>query len=38
MVFLIANGDPSPEVRTAAAAVDGRYVLIRAGDYQRIVG
>jgi len=37
LVFLVAGGDPGPEVRAAAIAVDGRYVLMRAGDYQRIV-
>lgn len=38
LVFLVANGEPSPEVRAAAVAVDGRYVLMRAGDYRRLVG
>lgn len=38
LVFLVANGEPSPDVRAAAVAVDGRYVLMRAGDYQRLVG
>ena len=39
MVFLVAP-DPSPEIRAAAVAVavEGRYVLMRAGDYQRLVG
>ncbi len=37
LVFLVAGGDPGDEVRAAAVAVDGRYVLMRAGDYQRIV-
>ena len=38
MVFFVATADPSPEIRAAAAAVEGGYVLMRAGDYQRIVG
>ena len=39
MVFFVAGADPSPEIRAAAVAVlEGRYVLMRAGDYQRIVG
>jgi len=29
---------PNPEIRAAAVAVAGGYVLMRAGDYQRIVG
>lgn len=36
LVFLIAR--PSPEVRAAAIAVEGTFVLMRAGDYQRLVG
>ena len=40
MVFFVAGADPSPEIRAAAVAVavEGRYVLMRAGDYRRIVG
>lgn len=37
LVFLVAVGEPSPEVRAAAIASQGRYVLMRAGDYQRLV-
>jgi hypothetical protein len=40
MVFFVAAGGPSPEIRAAAVAVagEGNYVLMRAGDYQRIAG
>jgi hypothetical protein len=38
LVFVLTGPEPSPEVRAAAIAVEGRYVLMRAADYQRIVG
>jgi len=38
LVFVLVHPEPSPEIRAAAVAVEGRYVLLRAGDYQRIVG
>ncbi len=37
LVFLV-SADLGPEIRAAAVAAEGRYVLIRAGDYQRITG
>ena len=38
LVFLVTIAEPDAEVRAAAIAIDGRNVLMAAGDYQRITG
>jgi len=38
LLFVEVVGTPTPDVRAVAVAIDGPYVLLRAGDYQRIVG